>query len=126
MSRSLQLVAVFAGCLLSAALCAAAGPDGKPTADDKKAWRESELKRFQGRWATFREEKIGDEVRRRWVELEFADGHMNLFILDENKKQVWDGGLQVMSVENFGWGSRLILGVGEIKKAEIYYDFVGD
>lgn len=127
MGRILQGVAVVAWCLLSASLCGAAGPDARPAADDKKAWQESELKRFQGRWQTYREEKIGDEpVRRRWLELEFADGRMKLVVRDENKKQTFDGRLEVMKIESFGWGSRLVLGQGEIKKAEIYYDFVGD
>ena len=94
--------------------------------DDKKAWQEAELKKFGGRWTTYREEKNDQEVRRSWVELEFADGKMEVFILDEKKKEIWRGPpLKAMGIEQVGF-ARLTLGYGERKIAEVYYDFVGE
>ncbi len=96
-------------------------------ADDKKVWQEAELKKFQGRWTAFREEKTDQEkVRQQWVDLEFADSGMKIFILDEKRKQTWEGSLNVIGVEQVGPISRLILGSGEQKKAEVCCDFVGD
>jgi hypothetical protein len=125
MLRLPAAAAVFLGCVLSAATCPAAGQD--LPADNKKPWQETELKRFQGRWTALREEKTDQEgVRRREVELEFGDGRVKITILDEKRNQTWSNSLQVIGVEQVGPVSRLVLGSGEQKKAEVYYDFAGD
>ena len=124
MVRLLATLAVFLGCVLSAATYPSAGLETKP--DDEETWQETDLKKFQGRWTAFREEKTDQEkIRRRWVDLEFADGEMKVFILDENRKQVWDGPpLKVIGVERvkaLGSAARL-----KLERAEVYYDFVGE
>ena len=118
-------VALCLGWILSAAACLAAGLEKKPDAINK-AWQETELKKFQGRWTAFREEKTDQgKARRQWVDLEFADGKMKVVILDENRKQVWDGPpLKVMGVERgegLGLAARL-----KLERAAVYYDFVGE
>ena len=114
---------MFLGCMLSSATCPAAGQDKKP--DDEKAWQVPELKKFQGRWTAFREEKEQETIRRRWVDLEFAGGEMKVFILDENRKLVWEGPpLKVAGVErgeSLGRAARL-----KLEREGVYYDFVGE
>ena len=125
MFRVPTTVAVFLGCVLSAATGPAAAQEKKP--DDKKAWQETELKKLQGRWTAFQEKKTDqDIIRRQWVELEFADSGMKIIILDNKRNQTWNYSLQVIGVEQVGPISRLVLGYGEQRKAEVYYDFVGD
>ena len=60
------------------------------------------------------------------MELEFAGGGLKILILDENRNQTWSNSLRVIGVEQVGPVSRLILGSGEQRKAEIYYEFAGD
>ena len=125
MVRLSATVVVFLGCVLSAVIGPAAGQALQ--ADYKKAWQETELKKFSGRWMTFRQTNTDHvKVRRQWVELEFADGVMKITTLDEKRKQTWNNSLQVIGIEQVGPVSRLLLGSGEHKKAEVYYDFVGD
>jgi hypothetical protein len=116
---------VLLGCVLSVAAVPAPGQEERP--EEKKAWQEAELKKLQGRWATVREEKTDEKTSRtRRVELEFADGRMQLRLLDEKRKETWSGALQVLGVEQVGPVARLDLGSGGQKKAEVYYDLVGD
>ena len=118
-------VFAFLGCLLSVVTSSATGQIIR--ANSKQSWQQSELQKLQGRWTTFREEKTDEgKLRRQWVELEFADGGLKVLILDENRNQSWSNSLRVIGVERVGPVSRLNLGSGEQRKAEIYYDFTGD
>jgi hypothetical protein len=124
MFRLPTTVAVFLGCALAAATWPAAGQEKKP--DDKKAWQEAELKKLAGRWTTSREEKADqDKIRRRRVDLEFADGLLKVFIFDEKDVEPWKGPpLKVIGVErdeDARSTSRL-----KLERAEVYYDFVGE
>jgi hypothetical protein len=101
-------------------------------AEGEKSWQEAEVKKLGGRWTTVREEKIAKEkVRRRRVDLEFADGKLTVFLFNEKDAQIFDDHLKVIGVEEvkgLGLGSiaRLKLGGNESQKAEVYYDFVGE
>ena len=120
-------VAVFLGCVLSAAPCPPAGP--VLPAKDQTTWQKTELDKLQWRWTTVREEQTDDgKLRRKSVTLEFADGNLTVSIHREQDPpgKVWKGSLKVMGFEQVGAASRLILGDGERKKAEVYYDFVGE
>jgi hypothetical protein len=128
MFRLSATAAVFLGYVLSAATCPATGQEKKP--EDKKAWQENKLKKFQGRWTTVRDVKADKgKIRRQRVDLEFADGDLKVYLkvfTDGEKEDSWDGSIKVMGVEQVGMDSRLILGDGKQKKAEIHYDFVGE
>ena len=116
---------VFLGCVLLAAV--GQEPINRANADAKNTWQDSEIKKLQGRWTVIREEKnYQNKVRRGWMDLEFADRRLKIVTLDENRKQTWDSSLEVIDVERVGPVSRLILGHGTQKKAEVYFDFVGD
>jgi hypothetical protein len=116
-------IAVFLGCVLSAATSPPAGR--LLAANDKRTWQETELEKFLGRWTMVREERTDKgKIRRKFVELEFADGNLKVLIYDEKDGSRWKGSLKVMGVEQLETGSRLILGNGE-RKTEVYYDFVG-
>ena len=125
MLRSSTAVTLLLSCLLSAAACPAGGQEQKP--DDKLAWQEAELKKLQGRWTAFREVKADQEKSRRpRIELEVAGSEIMIRLLDEKASSTWNKSLQVLGVEQVGPVSRLVLGSGEQKKADIYYDFVDD
>ena len=115
----------FLGCVLAFVTSSATGENIR--ADNEQSWQQSELQKLQGRWTTLREEKSDQgKSRRQWVELEFAGGGLKILILDENRRQTWSNSLRVIGVERVGPVSRLILGSGEQKKAEVYLDFIGD
>ena len=117
-------VFAFLGCLLSVVTSSATGQIIR--ANNKQSWQQSELQKLQGRWTTLREDKCDQgKSRRQWVELEFADGGLKIHVLDENRNQTWSNSLDVIGVDRIGPVSRLILGFGEQRKAEIYYDFAG-
>jgi len=125
MFRLPSIPLAFLGCVLSVLTSSAIGQI--IPADDEQSWQQSELQKLQGRWTTLREEKTDEgKLRRQWVELEFAGDGLKIQILDENRNQTWSNSLRVLGVEQVGPVSRLILGSGEQKKAEIYYDFAGD
>lgn len=115
----------FLGCLLSVVTPFATGKIIR--ADDEQSWQQSELQNLQGHWTTLREEKTDEgKPRRQWVELAFAGSGLKILVFDENRNQTWSNSLQMLGVERVGPVSRLILGSGEQRKAEIYYDFTGD
>src|SRR5262249_42447776 len=125
MFRLPATVAVFLGCVLSATPCPPAGR--VLPADDKTTWQKTELKKFQGRWTTVREEEANKgRIRLQSVDLEFADGNLKVFIYGEKDSSPRSGSFKVMGVERVGTASRLILEDGERKKAEVYYDFVSE
>ena len=118
-------VVVSLGCVLSAATCPPAGQ--VLPAEEKATWQETELEKFQGRWTTVRDEQADTgKIRRKFVELEFTDSNLKVSISGERYDSPWEGSLKVTGVERVGPASRLILGDGERKKAEVYYDFVGE
>ena len=125
MFRLTATVAVFLGGVLTAASCP---PGGRVLpADGETTGQKTELEKFQGRWRTTREEQADNgKIHRQFVELEFADGNLTVSIYGEKDDSPWKGSLEVMGVERVGTASRLILGDGERKKAEVYYDFVGE
>ncbi len=118
MFRLPATVAVFLSCVLSAATCP---PKGQVLpADDKATWQEARLKQLAGRWTTFREDKVDqDKISRTRVDLEFADGKLKMFILDEKGVKVMEDSAKVIGVEQVGTTTRLRLDQGEV-----YYDFV--
>ena len=122
--------------LLSAGLVAVlvCGLTGSLRAQGKKTWQEDQLRRLSGRWTTLHEQKdaAGRPLRTR-VDLEFAEGKLNVFVLDESgTRRLFDGQLKVIGVKEsegpgIGWFARLSLGgSNEIQRAEAYYDFVGE
>jgi hypothetical protein len=124
MFRLPATVAVFLGCVFSAATCPATGQ--VLLAEDKNTWQEAELKKLQGRWTTFREEKTHeDKIRRRRVDLEFADGELRVLVFDEKDAKIWDGRLKVISVERVTGGLGMTPRLN-LDKGEVHYDFVGD
>jgi hypothetical protein len=116
-------------CLLWAGVFAVltVGPIGTLQADDKEVWREAQLKKLGGRWTTVREEKTDqDKTRRSRVDLEFTDGKLKVFLLDEKGAPLWAGPpLKVIGAEHTG-GRGLASRLDLERDEQVYYDFVGD